>query len=36
LADTEVLGVGQAMAIVTVPAAVVVFLTTLTDPSHRA
>jgi fucose permease len=36
LADTEVLDVGQAMAIVTVPAAVVVFLTTLTDPSHRA
>jgi hypothetical protein len=29
LADTDALGVGQAMAIVTVPAALVVFLATL-------
>jgi fucose permease len=36
LADTEALDVGQAMAIITVPAAVVVFLTTLTSPSQPA
>ena len=34
LADTEALGVGQAMAIVTVPAAVVVLLTTFV-PTNR-
>jgi fucose permease len=36
LADTEALGVGQAMAIVTLPAAVVVFLTTLAPRSQPA
>jgi fucose permease len=36
LADTEALDVGQAMAIVTLPAAVVVFLTTLAPRSQPA
>ncbi len=36
LADTDALDVGQAMAIVTLPAAVVVFLTTLTRSDPRS
>ena len=35
LADTDALGVGQAMAIVTVPASIVVSLTTVRSPARR-